>query len=240
MSTKTRYREPRELAEKIAETIPPSEKISLDSEPADAVVVHHETDKPPNEAVDEATARLQHQLAALKQSEELQRQHAAQMMPQPPTREQMLNQVSPEWRRFLEANPRLLNNFQLAANAAAQALQEGHALGSEAQMGRTRELVDQHLAHLQAQDTAPAAAQPASEFFRSPPTLLPAEPSRASIVSAPVSRGEVGGYREPSPSSMRLTVEQKEVAAASGISEVQYAKNLLRLRKEIDSGDRQR
>jgi hypothetical protein len=236
MGTKTRYREPKELADKIAETIPPSEKIPLDSEPADAVVVRHESDAPPSVAVDEATRRLQKQIDDLKKSEELQRQHAAQMMHAPPTREQMLNQVSPEWRSFLEANPRLLNNFQLAANAAAQALQEGHALGSEAQMGRTRELVDQHLAHLQAQDMAPAAAQPAPEFFRPPPE----PPSRASIVSAPVSRGEVGGYREPSPSRMTLTEEQRQIAAASGISDVQYAKNLLRLRKEIASGDRQR
>jgi hypothetical protein len=37
-------------------------------------------DKPPSEIVDEATARLQHQLAALRQSEEI--QHRAAMMPQ--------------------------------------------------------------------------------------------------------------------------------------------------------------
>jgi hypothetical protein len=36
-------------------------------------------DKPPSEIVDEATARLQHQLAALRQSEEI--QHRAAMMP---------------------------------------------------------------------------------------------------------------------------------------------------------------
>lgn len=59
------------------------------------------------------------------------------------------------------------------------------------------------------------------------------------MYSAPVSRGEVGGYREPSPSQVRLTVEQKQIAAASGISDVQYAKNLLRLEREKRSGERQ-
>jgi hypothetical protein len=37
-------------------------------------------DKPPSEIVDEATAPLQHQLAALRQSEEI--QYRAAMMPQ--------------------------------------------------------------------------------------------------------------------------------------------------------------
>ena len=59
------------------------------------------------------------------------------------------------------------------------------------------------------------------------------------MYSAPVSRGEVGGYREPSPSQVRLTLEQKEIARASGISETAYARNLLRLEREKRSGERQ-
>jgi hypothetical protein len=239
MGTKTRYREPKELAEKIAETIPPSEKIPLDSEPAaDAVVVHH--DAPPKEAVNEATARLQRQIEELRRSEELQRR-AATMPQRPPTREQMLSQVSPEWRTFLEANPRLLNNFQLAANAAAQALKEGHALGSEAQMGRTRELVDHHLG-LQAQATGqpyPPASEPEhvtpQNDYRPTPTMQPPsrfrplpestdEDRRSAFVSAPVSREVPSASGSRGSRQIRLSAEEREAAKMAGISEVEYAK----------------
>jgi hypothetical protein len=235
--------EPQFPAEKIAEEIPPSEKYDLDAEPAtDAVVVHHESDKPPNDAIaeatDAATLRLQKQLDELKRSEELQRQHA-QMTHTQPSREQLLHAwrqggMIPADEEFLRANPALIDNPRLTALAANEAAQR-HERGTDDHRRATKELFDHHLARLQAR-AQPAAEPP--EFFRAPP---PPEPrSAASIVSAPVSRGEVGGYREPSPSSVRLTPDELEIPRASGISPVEYARNKIRMQKEQRSGDRQR
>jgi hypothetical protein len=241
MGTKTRYREPKELADKIAEEIPTSEKIKVDGEPsADAVVVRHESDAPPDVAVDEATARLQRQIEELRRSEELQRQ-AATMPQRPPSREEKLaawraQGMSAEDERALTERPEMIDYPRLTAVAAHEAAQH-HERGTDRHRQATREIFDQHLAHLQAQVQSPA--EPPPQSFRPPPP--PEPPSPASYVSAPVSRGEAGGYlREPSPSSVRLTPEQREAAALAGITDVEYAKNLIRMRKEIASGDRQR
>jgi hypothetical protein len=60
----------------------------------------------------------------------------------------------------------------------------------------------------------------------------------AQNVSAPVSRGDHGHSVEPEPtqSSIRLSAEQRDIAARSGISEVEYAKQLLRMQKMKRSG----
>jgi hypothetical protein len=231
MGTKTRYREPKELAEKIAETIPPSGKIDINSEPAaDAVVVHHE----PGETVvdealkpDEATVRLQKQIEDLKKSEELQR--TARMMPQrPPSREEKLaawraQGMSAEDERTLSERPEMIDYPRLTAIAAHEAAQQ-HERGTDSHRQATRQIFDEHLARLQAQDTATATAQPAPEFFRPPPTPLPAEPSRASFVSAPVSREVPTGSGSRSNRQIRLTAEEREAAKMAGITEVEYAK----------------
>ncbi len=194
---------------------------------------------------DEAALALQRQIDALQQSEQLQRQHRATMAQQRPSHDQLLHHwrtnhgMSEADERFLRENPELIDNPQLTAIAANEAAQMGHARDTEAHREATLELFHQHLAHLQAQAPANSAPQPTPEFFQPPPPPPPAPPDRAAIYSAPVSRGEVGGYREPSPSQVRLTVEQKQIAAASGISDVQYAKNLLRLEREKRSGERQ-
>jgi hypothetical protein len=52
-------------------------------------------------------------------------------------------------------------------------------------------------------------------------------------VSAPVSRGAIGGYREPSPRQVKLTVE------AAGITETQYAQGKLKMLRERASGQRE-
>jgi hypothetical protein len=209
MGLKSAYRE--KPVKVIPEQIPATEKFT--TEPVADAIIRHEADKPPDVAADEATLRLQRQIQELKQSEELQRQAAAA---QP--------QVSPEWRAFLEANPRLQQNFHLAYAAASQAHNEGHQVNSRAQMERTLELVDQHLRQMHREAPTP-------EFFAPPPPPSP-EPDRSSHYSAPVSR-EVhsgnGTRRELSPSQVRLSPQQREAAAMAGISEVEYAKRLSKL-----------
>jgi hypothetical protein len=58
-------------------------------------------------------------------------------------------------------------------------------------------------------------------------------------VSAPVSRGAIGGYREPSPRQVKLTVEEQEIANAAGITETQYAQGKLKMLRERASGQRE-
>lgn len=61
---------------------------------------------------------------------------------------------------------------------------------------------------------------------------------RASIMSAPVSRESQGsGGQRPSATRITLTKEEKEYAAISGISEVEYAKQKQRLEKEKAAGN---
>jgi hypothetical protein len=238
-----KYRAKKYLAEEIAGEIPPSEKIPLDSEPAtDATTIRHE-DTPLDEATDEATLRLRRQIEALKQAEEYQRQ--ATTTPQrPPSREEKLAQwrragLSEADERLFAENPAMIDYDRLTALAAKEAANH-HPRGSDDHREATRQIFNEQMARLQAQAT-PAPAQPSPDFFRPPPPPPAPEPSReASYVSAPVSRGDVGGYqRDPSPSSVRLTPEQKQIAAASGISEVDYAKNLILMRKQIANGERQ-
>jgi hypothetical protein len=111
---------------------------------------------------------------------------------------------------------------QLTNYAVNQAAAEGHVPNSESHIRRSRELFEQHL--------RPQAPEPEPEpEFQPPPPSLPPAPERAAIYSAPVSRETAGtGYR-PSPSSVRLSLAQREAAALAGVSEVEYARQLQKL-----------
>ena len=225
------------IAEKIAEEIPASEKILLDDQPAaDAV-------KPPSEALaeatDEATRRLQHQLAQLQHSEQLKRQ-AATMPQRPPSWEEKLaawrrGGMSAEDERTLAEHPLMIDHHELTAVAAHEAAQQ-YERGTDSHRQLTRELFDRELARLQAH-AAPAAAQ--STFFSPPP---PPEPrSAASFVSAPVSR-EVpsASGREPSLRSITLSAEERSLAASLGLSETTYAKQKLEMLRRQKAGEIQK
>jgi hypothetical protein len=110
---------------------------------------------------------------------------------------------------------------RLISVAANQAAQEGHTPNTDAHNYRTRQLIDQHLAR--------AVEQPAPIRQPAPLPALPPEPERAAIYSAPVSREVTGNGYRPSPSSMRLSIEQREAARLAGISEVEYARQLQKL-----------
>ena len=217
MGIKSRYRE--KFAEEIP-AIPPS----VTTEPAADAVTAAINDAA---KADEASLRLRQQLADLQRSEQLQQRAAMQQRPM------THNEKLESWRvagmsdgdcRFLAENPQMVEHDRLTAVAANQAAQEGHQRDSDSHRQRTRELFDQHLRQMHAQAPTP-------EFFQPKPPPEPSpEPERAAIYSAPVSR-EVpsGGYREPSPASIRLTIEQREVARLAGISEVEYARQFAKL-----------
>jgi hypothetical protein len=108
---------------------------------------------------------------------------------------------------------------QLTNYAVNQAAAEGHIPNSESHIRRSRELFEQHL-----RPQAPAPEPVTEPEFRPQPA-----PERAAIYSAPVSREVTSNGYRPSPSSMRLSVEQREAARLAGISEVEYARQLQKL-----------
>jgi hypothetical protein len=148
----------------------------------------------------------------------------------------------PNERQWLRANQHHLQNPMLVHQAAQIALQRGVPRESPEFLHFVGQLLNQHHAAMQ----APAA----------PPVPPPPEPAHAAHVdietehepdeeppmpqhfSAPVSRGEHGHAIEPEPTmgTIRLSPEQRDIAARSGISDVEYAKQLLRMQKMKTSG----
>ena len=224
----------------------PSREELLPAEPAVAVVSQDQYPEP-----NEAAEALKRQLEHLRTSEELQRRHAqmsAQQMAhaQPPSREQKIEMwkqqgMDPEDARFLAENPQMVDLHDVTRIASEEAAQH-HQRGTDGHRQATKEIFDQHLARLQAQPAASAQPTPAStpEFFRPPPTPAPAQASPSGHYSAPVSRRDVGGPREPqSPRLVRLSPEEQEWARISGLSDIEYARHRLRLDFEKKTGQRQ-
>jgi pyruvate/2-oxoglutarate dehydrogenase complex dihydrolipoamide acyltransferase (E2) component len=258
LKTKTAYRLPKDIpaeASNIPEIkddpIQPSESVRINfdtskAEPPVAVVAADEIPEP-----DEASAALLKQLAALRASEQAQKefatqvaaQRAAQAAPTPTLPDEPEARIA-LWRSmgadegdlaFLESNPALIADPALCRIAAGEAEQQGFQRGTEAHRQATKENFDRHLQAQQAQPAA--AAEPAPAFFAPRPTPAQERPGPASYVSAPVSRREVGGSRELSPRSVRLSPQEQEMARASGISDTQYAEGKLRMLKAKAAGE---
>lgn len=82
-------------------------------------------------------------------------------------------------------------------------------------------------------DQVAAAIQRARSFRNDVPAVKVQPPVNERFVSAPVSRETVSysGKREDRPGRMTLTAAQREAAKISGLSETEYARNLLLLRE---------
>jgi hypothetical protein len=245
VKTKTAYREPRKIqavetsAPDIPERVQPSERIAINfetdkAEPSIGVVSADEI------PLDETTVALQNQLAHLKKSEQLQREHARyaalqQMAAPAPTLPAEPEARIALWRQhgltdddasFLQANVELVNNPQLCRLASDEAERQGYERNSEGHRAATLEAFHR-LQGQQAQTRT--ATDPAGFFEPTEPTRSPAAPDRAAMYSAPVSRREAGGYREPSARSVRLSVLEQEVARNLGLTDTAYAEGKIRL-----------
>ena len=258
MAIKSAYRE--KPAEQPPD-IPASEKIDIEVhdtavpdvaaiEPAVAVVSADEYPNP-----DEAGEALKRQLEHLRQSEEAQRQHhaavmaarAAQMAAPAPTLPEGRAERIALWKQhglsdddaaFLQARPSMIDHPQLTRQAVDAAERSGLERGSD----DFNIAVENNFATLQGRAEAQATPASTPKFFEPPrqqPVSEPAGP--ASYVSAPVSRHAPStGYRVPSsPSQVKLTPEEMQIAAASGISHTEYARHKLRMLKAKASGELQ-
>jgi hypothetical protein len=204
---------------------------------------------------DDASAAFAEQLDALRTAETRQRERAEQAAKGPPVlgaeqREAIIKQweqqnggLSTEQAAFLrDGNQRMVDNPGLLSAATRFARTHKHPEGSDEFFSATKDyfdrmgldVVDHNLPLLP--DTKSRKAKPVkseSEDWDAP--------SDRSIVSAPVSRewgttsasGSVNGDR---PGVVRLSAAQKEMARHSGISEADYARGVLRLRKEKEDG----
>jgi hypothetical protein len=246
MRLKSAYREKsREIS---AEEIPKPE-IKTDGAESDVTAVRIEAPESEDDpivavigAVTEADASkyaLLRQIESLRQSEELQRQHHAAMMAaqRPMTRDDRLEVwkaqgLSEKGAAFLSENPQMIDFAHVSAYAANEIMQSGIERDTPEYFEATRKNFEQAAAQ-----AAQATAQAMPKIFRSTPAPEPAGPP--SYVSAPVSRGEVGSYREPLPSQVKLSPEELQIATASGISPAEYARNKIRLAREKRTGQRQ-
>jgi len=188
----------------------------------------------------EGAAILRQQMGALRQATEHQRQQAAE-----PSLEARLDQ----WRQaglpegeisFLRQHPQMADAPELTQAAAHEALAAGHQMGSDQFHSFMRQRFDHHMGEVERRAPAAPPAAQTPEFFAA--TEPPTTPDPSALVSAPVSRQvpTSGRTYEMAPSQVRLTVEERQIARASGISETQYAANKLRMLRERAEGTRQR
>ncbi len=138
--------------------------------------------------------------------------------------------------KFLGDHPEMIDHDAITTAASNDVIAAGIKYDSPDYPHAVKKAFDTRMRHLQAQGAAQAP-----EFFRPPPIKEKSVPDAAYYTSAPVSRGPVGGggsYQPSNPRQVRLSPEEKAIAQASGISEIEYARNKIRLQQEKARGER--
>jgi hypothetical protein len=246
LKTKTAYRKvgPAEISapdipeEPIQPSASTTINFDIEAEPAVAVVSADEYPAP-----DEATLALLKQLADLKKSEELQRQHANAQMAQrqqPMTRVEFLQSqgLTEAEAKFFDSREDMMANQQQASEAAAEALAAGIERDSPEFFSAVEEGFAKRVEALNRQPAAPRAAfiQPRSVS----PAPSAAAPDRSSIYAAPVSRGTPSGGTGQRPArQVTLTPQEQEYARIAGVTDTEYARQKQRLALEKAAGERQ-
>jgi hypothetical protein len=248
MAVKTAYKTPAPRVQIDDEKIQPSESVHIDfgtdkAEPSVAIVSADEF------PLDEATLALQKQLAHLKQSEELQRNHARYAAQQQMAAPAPTLPAEPEarialWRQhgltdddasFLQANPELAAEPGLTRLASDEAALH-HERDTDAHRAATLEAFHR----LQGQQAQTRTATDPAGFFEPPePARSPAAPDRA---------GPIFRTSEPHRLAWELSGALAEVGQAlagraadcgsDGISDIEYAKNKMRMLRERAAGER--
>jgi hypothetical protein len=253
MRDKTAYRPKPETPEAVIAAPAEGPAVAVDIRPASESAetqpeAAREYEKEATKA-DEAAEALRRQVDALRMSEQLNRQQAEHV-----ARLQQWQSLTPaqkldQWRQqgmadadyeFLVANPELVANDQLACMAANEAARRGFERGTEPFREATKQLFHEHLqAQAQQQTQTEPAAMRENDFFKPPPPK-PVRPQSVPV-SAPVSRTiPDGGPRpdfEQDPRRVNLSVEERGIAKASGISETEYARQKIRMMQAKQRGE---
>jgi hypothetical protein len=178
---------------------------------------------------DDASAAFQKQIDALRESERIQKERT--------TLAAQVEQVS----RYVAEHPTMLQNPGIVKLAANEVGNEGHGLEPHSRefFERVKNNFEKRIERLNAPDDfSPKPSAETPKFFEPP------EPRGSpSMFSAPVSRSIPGSSPEATEvasgrkaSRVTLSVEEKEIARRSGISEADYALGKLELQKRKAGG----
>lgn len=194
---------------------------------------------------DDASVAFQHQIDALRQAEAKQRQR--QGMPQTRAdriaqwRSQGFSRDQAEYFNELKENPEITHQAVMRARQDGPIDENSQAFHDKVR-ANFQLLQGVHPADVKLDEETPpkvsGAHEPVSVKRHSP--VLPEVQNNPSLFSAPVSRetsanGGRDSYGER-PGQVRMTPAMKEHARISGISEAEYAENVLRLRQEKKDG----
>jgi hypothetical protein len=234
---------PRSQNNSRAEHIPAGTEIKAEPNaiPAADIPAEQKSDNP----ADDAEFALKHQIEALRNSEQLQRQRmeqeqqarlmrAAQLQDmRPPSREEKLaawkqNGLTEANERFLLENPELIDFDRVTAFATQAALSAGHEHDSEPFREAVKKGFHDTMRRLKAESEV---TSPTPQYFR--PQAPPEPPSPASVrsalVSAPISREVPSGDRIPVPSRITLSKDEQDIAKSLGLSAKDYAEQKRRM-----------
>jgi hypothetical protein len=149
-------------------------------------------------------------------------------------------------RGYIASHPDMMQNPNLLVLAANEVEREGHdlPLHSEAFFHKVRENFEGRMRRLNEPDDLAPSTEPTPAFFE---VREPKSPNRASMFSAPVSRSVPGSSPEAGEiasgrgsTRVTLSAQEKEIARASGISELDYALGKLELQKRKAEGHYER
>jgi|1186.fasta_scaffold47613_2 hypothetical protein len=202
---------------------------------------------------DDASVAIQNQVNALRKSEVLQRDRAAQAatapqpsLPQslPDDREERIalwrqRGMTPQQADWLRENPRMIDRSDLTGMATGLADRDGYQPDDPLYF----EVVKKHfngLSEYEEQQHQLAAqrkpAQQSTPAFFEP---APSRPERSAIVSAPVSRDVPSSNREPRENAsgrVTLSVAELEIARSAGLTPVEYARGKRELEQKKRDG----
>jgi hypothetical protein len=206
-----------------------------------------DTDKSIDDVSADAREAFAGQLDAVKKEEQAAKDKAAgPPVLSPERREDVLRQwqqegLSNEAATFLKANRHMLDIPGVLNAAVKHAHLHGYETDTPEYFDSIRDYYSNRGLNPEVQDDNPLPLLPGTRTPRK--TRVPKDdeedwsPSgRGSIVSAPVSRDLPGSNYGEREGIVRLSVQQKEHAKAAGVSLEEYAKGVLRLRKEKEDG----
>jgi len=172
---------------------------------------------------DESTVAFQKQLDALQGAESIHRDRAEQ--------QKRVEQI-------LAENPEMLAHPEITKIAEREALRSGLEPYSEEFHQAVKRSFDLRMKYATGQaQLPPIPSEPVENDIQT--YDLPELRNNNRFVSAPVSRetGATGFNHDAGPGKVRLTVAMKEAARIAGISEAEYAAQVLRLREEKEAGN---
>jgi hypothetical protein len=215
----------------------PPDAIAAQAEPAPVAAAPQQPEPFPSDP----SAALQRQLEEARKSQEMLAQRYAQLQA-PQSREYAIALMVQGGASEAEANffidrPAMIENPKALLKAAAEAHEAGIERGTPKYFEYLDESFNRRMEKKQEKAARKAMSEPAPEFFQ-PAELPPQDESpKASIYSAPVSRETPSGSpRELQPSQVRLSPDELQIAKASGISPLEYAKQKLRMHRAQDAG----